>query len=263
MYKVTKYPHGTFSWIDGASTDADKAKAFYMSLFGWGKEEVPLGEGMTYTMFKQDGVDVAALSPMQPEMQQQGIPSHWNSYVTVDDVDAMVEKVKANGGTVVAEPFDVFDSGRMMVVQDPTGATVSLWQAKSHIGAGKVNAPGALLWNELHTRDAEKAKEFYGNVLGWEFQTDERGYIIIHNNGRPNGGILQMDDSWGDVPPNWMVYFNISDLDAAIQKVEKLGGKIHVPKTEAPGVGPFSVIADPAGGVVTIMQANEPQPWEE
>jgi len=264
MYKVTKFPHGTFSWADTMSTDADKAKEFYVQLFGWEKEEVPIGEGTTYTMFKQDGADVGALSPMPKDMQEQNIPSHWMNYITVDDVDALVEKVKDNGGTVLSGPFDVFDNGRMMTIQDPTGATVSLWQAKNSIGAGMVNAPGAMLWNELATRDVDKAKDFYSKLLGWEFGVDDdSGYIYIRNNGRMNGGLMEMDEKWGDVPPHWMVYYNVADIDAAIKKVEALGGKIHLPKTEAPGVGPFSVVADPAGAVFTIMQAEQYEAWKE
>ena len=133
-----------------------KAKPFYAELMGWEIEDVPMGEGMFYTMYKSDGEHVAGLSQMQPEMQSQGMPSHWSSYVTVDDVDALAGKVTELGGTVISEPFDVFDSGRMMVLQDPTGAIVCLWQAKNHIGSGLVNTPGAMTWNELTTNDPKK-----------------------------------------------------------------------------------------------------------
>ena len=263
MYTVTKYPQGTFSWADSVSTDSEKAKEFYMGLFGWDKEEFPMNEGTTYTIFKQDGSDVAALSPMSSDMQKQGVPSHWNNYITVDDVSAMAETVKMNGGTVVVAPFDVFDSGRMMVIQDPTGATVCFWQAKNHIGAGLVNVPGAMGWNELATRDLEKAKDFFHKVLGWEYQVDEKSdYTIILNNGRMNGGMMQMDERWGDAPPNWTVYFNVADLDDTLKKVPELDGKIVVDKTETPA-GPFAVISDPAGAVISIIQSEQYDEWIE
>jgi len=263
MYTVTKYPHGTFSWADGASTDSNKAKDFYVGLFGWDKDEIPMGDDETYTMFKLDGSHVAGFSNMQKEMKEQGVPSHWNSYVTVDDVDALVDTVKENGGTILAGPYDVFDSGRMLVIQDPTGATVSLWQAKNHIGAGVVNKPGAMLWNELSTRDVEKAKTFFNKVLGWEYKVDENNYTMILNKGRMNGGMMQMDESWGDMPPNWMVYFNIDDLDGSLKKVEALGGKVIMGKTSAGAVGEFGIVSDPAGGTFTIMKAKEFDKWEE
>ncbi|MDQ7026398.1 MAG: VOC family protein [Anaerolineae bacterium] len=262
MFKVEKFPHGTFSWADCQSTDAEKAKKFYVELMGWSKNDQPMGEGMVYTMFEKDGENVGALNQMQTEMQAQGIPSFWNNYITVDDVDALAEKVTELGGKVTSPPFDVFESGRMMVIQDPTGANVSLWQAKDSIGASLVNTTGAMIWNELATRDVPKAMEFYKNLLGWEFQKAENlDYHFIVNNGRMNGGMLTINANMGDIPPNWMVYYNIADIDAAVKKVKDLGGQVHV-EGQSP-VGPFAVIADPAGAVLTIMQADQPQPWLE
>ena len=213
MYKVTKYPHGTFSWADNSSTDAKAAKAFYMALFGWDTQEVPIDENTTYTMFQLEGENVAALSQMMPDMQEQGIPSHWSNYVSVDDVDALVDVVTDSGGLIAAGPMDVFDSGRMLYIQDPTGGRLGLWQPRDHIGASLVNKPGAMLWNELITGDAEKAKTFYSRVLGWEFH-DDSGYIHIKNKGRSNGGMIQMDDA----PTGWLPYFSVADIDESIAK---------------------------------------------
>lgn len=262
MYTVTKYPHGTFSWADVGTYDTEKGKLFYMDLFGWTKEEVPMGDDMTYTMFKLDGEEVAALSPMMPNSTEQGIPPAWTNYITVDNVDAMVDPITENGGTVVHGPMDVFDSGRMLILQDPTGAHVALWQTKTHIGASVINKAGAMMWNELATRDIDAAKTFYKNVLGWDYETDENGYIMIINQGRNNGGILEMDESYGEMPSVWNVYFNVKDFDTQVKKVEELGGQV-VMQAEAPNIGPFAVIADSTGAVLTIMEANEIEAWEE
>ena len=169
MYTVTKYPHGTFSWVDNNSTDAAAAAAFYMALFGWGKIDIPIDENTNYTMFQHQGQHAAGFAPMQPAMREMGIPSHWSNYVTVDDVDALVDVVRANGGQILYGPDDVFDSGRMMQIQDPTGAALGLWQPRNHIGAGIVNTIGAMCWNELITNDAAAAKTFYSALFGWEF----------------------------------------------------------------------------------------------
>ena len=187
MYKVTKYPHGTFSWAENSSTDPQKAIAFYMDLFGWGKYEIPIDENNTYTMFQHQGENVAALSGMLPE----GVPSLWFNYVTVDDVDALPQAVTDNGGTITHGPWDVFDSGRLLHIADPEGAHLGLWQPKQHIGAGIVNTVGAMCWNELLTRDAESAKTFYSKLLGWEYFGDEH-YIHISNRGRNNGGMMKI-----------------------------------------------------------------------
>ncbi len=258
MYKVTKYPHGTFSWTDNTSTNAEAAKAFYMDLFGWGKVDEPLGGGMFYTMFQHEGEHVAGFAAMMPDMQGQGIPSHWTNYVSVDDVDAMVEPVKANGGTILFEPMDIFDSGRMLQFMDRTGAKLGLWQPKNHIGAGVVNTVGAMCWNDLVTNDAAAAKAFYAALLGWEFYGDDH-YIHISNRGRNNGGMIEMKD----MPPCWMPYFHVANVDDAMKRVEELGGAVVVGKHEAPDTGWWSIVKDPAGAHFYVMQLIAADAWEE
>jgi uncharacterized protein len=264
MFKVTKYPHGTFSWVDCASTDAEAGKQFYTALMGWDTEDMPMGDGTFYTFFNLEGGPVAAINPIPPALQAQGMPSVWNSYITVDDVDAMVEKVNDLGGTVMVGPMDIFESGRMLTVQDPTGAVVSLWQPKDHIGARFVNTPGAFTWNELYTRDVAKASDFYSQLLGWEIEKmDGQDYWLGKINGRMNCGIMALTEEFGDMPPNWSVYLSVADIEAATKKAEELGGQVHMALCEAGQVGRFSVIGDPAGATVTLIQLNQPDAWVE
>ncbi len=266
MYTVSKYPQGSFSWADNASTDAQAAKAFYQALLGWDKDEIPLGAmmpGATYTMFKQAGSYTAGLAAMMPDMQAAGIPSHWTNYVTVEDVDALVDVVTSHGGAVLFGPADVFDSGRMLMIQDPTGAQLGLWQAINHIGAGVVNTVGAMCWNELLTTDAAAAQAFYGALFGWEYNVDENGYIMIINRGRNNGAMMQMDESFGGMPSMWQPYFTVADIDEAIAQAQASGGTIIIPKTEAPGAGQFAYLADPAGAHFYIIQLLQAEPWQE
>ncbi len=262
MYKVTKYPHGTFSWADCATTDQVGGKQFYVAVMGWETEDMPMGEGQFYTMFKQDGEKVGAISQLTPEMQAQGMPSIWNNYITVDDVDSLVEKVKEAGGTVLTEPFDVFDAGRMMVIQEPTGATVSLWQDKNDIGAGLVNTVGAMLWNEILTPEPQKTMDFFAGVLGWDYQQDgDRNYWMIVNNGRMNGGIMKLEGEMAALPSSCMVYYNVADLDATLEKVKANGGTVNM-KGNAGDVGAFAVIADPQGAHLYLMQAESAEEWD-
>lgn len=259
-YEVSQYPHGTFNWVDFMSTDRDTAKTFYHALFGWTSEDMPTGEGQPdYTMFYLDGLDVAGGGPtFDPNM-----PTVWMSYISVDNVDEAVAKAEELGATTVMPAMDVLDSGRMATIQDPTGAHVSLWEPKKHIGARVVNKVGASCWNELYTKDVEKAKEFYGKLFGWEFSTDDTGYTFITNNGRGNGGIFEITDEMGNMPPFWMVYFTIENLEESVQKVQKLGGTVHMPGKEI-SVGKIAVVADPTGGAFTMIEMNdEPEHWTE
>src|SRR5688500_4142124 len=130
MAEFESYEHGVPCWVDVTSTDLDAALAFYEALFGWKPERATQPEAGGYTLFGQRDKYAAAASPPQ----QEGIPSHWTTYLASDDVDDTAAKIREAGGTVFMDPFDVFDSGRMTVAQDPTGATFGVWQAKKHIG---------------------------------------------------------------------------------------------------------------------------------
>lgn len=268
MQEVKQYPSGTFSWVDLATTDATAAKQFYGQLFGWEAHDEPAGDQGVYTMLSLEGRSVAGLYEMNEDMRAQNVPPHWLSYVSVDDLEASVEKASTHGGTILAPPFDVMESGRMALVQDPTGASFALWQARQHIGAKLVNRPGALSWNELCTRDTTQAGAFYAALFGWETQTSEMPtgpYTAFVNQGRMAGGMLQMNDEWGDMPPNWTVYFGVEDCDSAVQQAQQLGGAVMVPPTDIPGVGRFAVVQDPQGAFFTVikMEVADPPPGYE
>ena len=120
MGERTSHAPGTLSWTDLATSDPEAAKTFYSALFGWEHEDIPIpeeGGGGTYTMLSKDGKIAAALSASQG-----GMPPHWTSYVTVESADESAARAKELGATVMMEPFDVLDAGRMAVLQDPTGA---------------------------------------------------------------------------------------------------------------------------------------------
>ena len=149
MGERSGYAPGTFCWVELTSTDQEAAKSFYSELFGWEADDRPVADGVVYSMMKLDDSFAAAISPQPAQQRQAGVPALWNSYVSVADADEAANRAAQLGGTVHAPPFDVFDAGRMAVVQDPQGAFFMVWQPKEHIGASLVNAPGALVWNEL------------------------------------------------------------------------------------------------------------------
>lgn len=259
MTEMTAYTPGTFCWIDLGTSDAAAAKKFYSELLGWQAVDMPAGPDMIYTMFQIDGKDVAGM--YQQGQDEQGIPPHWNSYVSVASVEEIAAKAKSLGGTVMVEPLDVFESGRMTVVQDPTGAVVAAWQPQRHIGAQLVNQPGTLCWNELATRDWQKAAEFYTQLFGWTAQTQPMAgteYTVFSNGDRMAAGMIQMTPEWGDIPPHWMVYLTVTDCDASAEKVTALGGKVLVPPTDIPDMGRFAVVQDPQGAAFSFIKMDNP-----
>jgi uncharacterized protein len=244
MAERTSYPPGTFSWAELATSDADAAKAFYGELFGWSYDDNPIGDGQVYTMAQRDGGTAAALF-------QTDQPPHWNCYVTVASADDSAAKAAEHGATVVAEPFDVMDVGRMAVFMDPQGAGLAVWEPRASIGATIVNAPGALAWNDLLTPDAAASAAFYGAVFGWT--TEEipgaGGYRIIRNGERSNGGMMPAPEG---APPAWLPYFGHEDVDSLIEQVPALGGHVLNGPVQVPA-GRFAAFADPQGAVFSAL----------
>lgn len=252
---------GTFVWTDLVSADLDDSKRFYAGLFGWRPASLPDHPASDYTLFTLDGARVAGLVPMSPGMKAQGVPSRWVSYVLVDDVDAVVERVEGLGGAVPLPPIDVVDSGRMAMIRDPSGGSVSLWQAGSHVGAERLHGPGCMTWNELLTRDPGAARDFFAALLGWEFRTIDTGgrgtYEMAMTGERRVGGIMAMPAGVPDeVPPHWDVYFAVDDVDATADRAVELGGSVPMPPTTVP-VGRLALIADPAGATFTVYRADD------
>jgi len=247
---------GSFCWIELATTDSDAAKKFYHEMFGWEAQDNDAGPGMIYTMLSSNGRLVGALYKKGEEMKQ--VPTHWVSYVSVTSADEAAAKAKSLGGTVLMEPFDVMEHGRMAAISDPTGANFCIWQPKQHKGVGVKGETNSLCWNELLTNDTEKAKDFYTKLFGWTSKTDsgETPYTEWINGEDHIGGMMQIQPFMGPMPPNWGIYIAVDDCDAKAQQAISLGGRQYVPPTDIPTVGRFAVVADPQGAVFNIIKLN-------
>ena len=261
MQEAPEVKPGTFCWVELGTSDTDAAKNFYSQLFGWEFQDNPMGPDMVYTMLKLNGKDVGGLYKLMPDMVSQGIPPHWLSYVLVNNADEATEKAKAAGATIMNGPFDVPNAGRMAVIKDPADAVFAIWQSREHKGGGIFNVPGALTWNELGTRDTEKAGEFYSNVFGWTRESLTGGpieYTIFKNGDRGNGGMYKMTPEMGPIPPHWLAYFAVDDCDARVQKATDLGGSVMKPAEDIPNVGRFAILNDPQGAAFAIIKLDMP-----
>jgi len=256
MPERNEYAPGTPNWVDLQTSDQGAAKRFYTALFGWDYDDQDMGDGAVYAMATVGDRHVAAIAPLPP---QQGIPPHWNSYVSVADVDAIAARAPEAGGTLVMPGFDVMDAGRMAVIQDPTGAMIAIWQPKNHIGAGIVNEPGTFTWSELSTSDVDQAAAFYAKVFGWEPQKfAEMDYTVFNNEGTGIAGAMK--SPMEGMPSYWLVYFAVDDTDATVAKAKQQGANVMVEPTDIPDVGRFSVMADPQGAVFGVIKNAPPQP---
>ncbi len=267
------YPAGVPCWVDTSQPDPEAAAEFYGALFGWETENVmPPDSGGKYFMARIRGRDVAAIS----SQQEGGGPPSWNTYISVDSADDTAAKVRDAGGSVLSEPFDVFDSGRMAVCADPEGAVFCLWQAGNHKGSQVVNEHGSVNFNVLNTGDLDGAKRFYGAVFGWGLldMGGPGGAWTLPNYGdhleelnpgtRERFGEMGAPGGFIDVvasafplaegrPPHWGVTFGVDGADAIASRTAELGGEVLAAPFDAPWVR-MAVLADPQGAVFTAAQ---------
>lgn len=264
------YIPGVPCWVDTSQPDPETAVDFYSGLFGWEFEDVmPPGSEGKYFIGRLRGGDVAAVGSI-PEAAPP--VAMWNTYVWIESADETASAVRDAGGSVVMEPFDVMDAGRMAVFTDPEGAAFCVWQPKQHRGAQVVNEHGSLNFNGLATRDIESAKSFYGSVLGWTtlalgggaemWTLPGYGDYLEQDNpdlrkqmaeaDAPKGfedvvaGINPIPGDQPHTPAHWNVTFAVDDADATAARATELGGKVIVPPFDAPWVR-MTIINDPQG----------------
>lgn len=264
MPEVTSHAHGAPSWADLSTTDESAALSFYAALFGWADEPQEMGPNSYYHLQKVNGRSACAIYQQSEEERSQNVPSHWNIYITVDDVEEAAAAIRKNGGQVVFGPMDVFEAGRMAMCQDPQGAFFAVWQAKEHIGAEIKGETGAMYWHELLTTDRAGALEFYKAVFGLEsFQVPESqlDYVMLRTEGTEVAGVLQINPEMGEFPPHWSVYFGVESADATVEQARSLGAAVYVPPTDIvpvegnPAMGRFSSLADPQGASFSIFES--------
>ncbi|MCU1244936.1 MAG: glyoxalase [Acidobacteria bacterium] len=251
MVKITTYEPGTPSWIELGTNDTAGAKAFYTSLLGLTAKDNPMSEEMVYTILEKGSETAAGL------YQNREAPPNWLSYISVASADESAAKAKSLGATLIAEPFDVMDMGRMAIIKDPQGAMFAIWQPGTMIGATIVNEPGAFCWNELATTDQEGARAFYSQLFGWTSKISEGGpgpYTEWQRGEHPLGGMRGLMEGEPIGTPYWLVYFTVENCDASVEKMKELGGKVFMPGYDIPHVGRMAFGADPQGAVISIIE---------
>ena len=272
-----RYIPGVPCWVDSVHPNPPKAADFYGELFGWECEDtMPEGESGHYFMGRIDGRDAAAVGSIPS-----GAPDRatWNTYVWVDSADETTASAKAAGATIITEPFDIFDAGRMAMFADPEGAPVAVWEPGRHRGALAVNEHGGVVFNDLHTRDVAGAHAFYGAVFGWElfemapgaafWAMPAYGDFLEEQNpglrenmasmGAPSGfenivaTVAPIDPSDNETAAHWGVTFAVDDADKTAATAARLGGKVLAEPHDMPWVR-ATTIEDPQGATFVASQ---------
>ena len=239
-------------WAELGTSDLEAAKRFYTELFGWRAERDPRQEAGGYTVAHLGEAPVAALTPLYQEAQ----PCAWTVSFAVTDADVSARLATEAGGKVLVGPMDVFDVGRFAVVLDPGGAAFQMWQARAFPGAGLFNAPGSLGWVELLTRDPDRAETFYTIVFGWTVSPSEN-YLQWGVGGADFGGMIRMDEKFPpEVPPHWLPYFAVTDVDASAHTALEADGTALMEPTSVPQGPRIAVLRDPQGAVFGVYRSD-------
>jgi predicted enzyme related to lactoylglutathione lyase len=246
---------GKVVWHDLNTRDTAEAKAFYGGVFGWEvRSREMAGREHHFFYLGEEGFGcLVGQDPKDP------MPPHWAAYVHVDDLDAAVARTKRAGGAAPVPRMAITDKDAFAILKDPLGAVFAAYHTHNPLPADyPKQGPGLFCWEELLTTDPKRMVAFYGEVFGWAHEEVEMPmgtYRILKAGDAHVGGVMQMPPGV-PAPPHWLSYVAVADVDATARKVKKLGGMQHVPPTDIPGIGRFSVHADPQGAVFALYKST-------
>ena len=250
---------GKFSWYELMTSDTQAAGKFYSDVVGWATQEMPSGGGPPYTVFNIDGVGIAGMLT---------IPGHvaWVGYISVDDVDAHVEKIVEAGGKLLRPATDVPGMLRFAVMSDPQGAAIVVFTSDPGMTSPvrpEPPAPGTIGWHELYTSDLDGAFDFYHQLFGWTKLSDmdmgPMGLYRLFDEGdqKPMGDGGMMLKGPHQPVAAWNFYFCVDAIRAAVQRVEAGGGKVLNGPMQVPGGGWVIQGQDPQGAMFSLVSSVE------
>lgn len=255
MTRVKEHKSNRPIWFDLATSDPEQARQFYMKVLGWAYD-ISGPEFGHYAMARTGDAVAAGIGPLDPGSES---PPAWTVYFGVTSADASCETIIAKGGKVLVPAMDIGEFGRMAICQDPTNAVFGLWQPMQHRGAQVLNEPGGMAWSEVNTRDPKAAAAFYCDVFGLKDEVMEiqgAAYHMLMTAEGPACGVMEMTAEWGDMPPHWMAYFAVANVDDAKAEVMAGGGTVPFGPFDSP-YGRIVVAVDPQGAALSLIELSE------
>ena len=262
------FQHGVPCWVETWQDDPVAAAGFYGRIFGWEAENTASpGTDGTFHLCRLRGRDAAAIGSPIPD-DAPPVPS-WTTFIQVESANETAEKVKKAGGTVVVEPRQSLEGGRIAILAAPAGAAFAAWEQARHRGAQVINEPGAWAMSMLVTPDPEAAVRFYGEVFGWTTRSFGMGEDEItmfslpgYLGGEPSQPVprdvvatLAPPGAAEGAPAHWSVDFWISDPDEAARITTEMGGRVLAGPFDIPDIGMRqAALADPQGATFTITR---------
>jgi predicted enzyme related to lactoylglutathione lyase len=251
---------GDFIWYELLTKNPEGAKRFYAEVVGWNIGESLPGEVEYREISAGDGF-VGGVLTLSEEMVEQGARPVWLGYVAVENVDATLEKIERLDGKVLMAAKDIPNVGRFALVADPQGIPFYIMRGAVDDQTSTAYNPKAMghcAWNELTTTDQDGALTFYRQLFGWENRESmpmgQCQYKFINQSDEMIGAVSPQVDS--NLAPAWAFYFNVPDIDKAMEKTEAQGGEVLMGPHEVPG-GDYVIIGrDPEGVTFALVGAK-------
>jgi hypothetical protein len=248
-----------FIWYELITTDLDAALTFYRGVIGWSVQDSGLTD-RRYAILNAGERGVGGAMPVPPQAVEGGGRPGWVGYIDVDDVDAFVDRVKAQGGAVHRAAEDIPGVGRFAMVADPQGAVFIMMKPIPPAGGvpprPAPGTPGHAGWHELHAGDGKSAFDFYSGLFGWtKADAMDMGpmgvYQLFAAGAEPIGGMMT---KMAEIPhPHWLYYFNVDDIEAAAGRVKSHGGQVVNGPHQVPGGNWIVQASDPQGAMFALV----------
>jgi predicted enzyme related to lactoylglutathione lyase len=247
---------GDFVWHDLLTEDLPNAERFYGELFGWTftETEVP-----GYSLIEYRGRPIGGIVDTATRNSKVN-ESQWVSVLSILDVDAAVDAVRASGGAVHVRPTDLPGRGRLAVVSDPRGALFALLRTTTGDPPDRKVEIGDWMWTELWTLDLEASAAFYSELAGYELEQrtilEGIDYDVFTLGGRPRAGLIPMPEK--SVRAHWLPYVRVDDAAALAEKVEGLGGRVLLDPSRGERRGTVAIVLDPTGAPLALQEWEDP-----
>jgi predicted enzyme related to lactoylglutathione lyase len=252
--------HGRFVWYELITTDVAAARSFYSNVVGWIAQDASTPD-LAYTLFTAGKTSVSGLMDLPDEARKMGATPRWMGYVGVEHVDVTADRIRHLGGAVYVPPTNS-NIGRISVVADPQTATLGVIEGKpGRPQLVEPSKPGHVGWHELFAADWDQVFAFYAELFGWQRVADEIGptqmYQLFSTGGQTIGGMFTKPAT--DPVPYWHFYFNVGDIDAAVERVKSGGGLVFKGPLEVSDDSWIARCADPQGAAFALQGKRRQQ----
>ncbi|MEM6997346.1 MAG: VOC family protein [Patescibacteria group bacterium] len=263
-----------FIWADLSALDLKKARSFYKSVFGWTlhkdtsafdaisdeDDQFGINKSSYYGAFAGSDA-IAGIFDMPPFFRKIKMPSFWMSYLSVNDIQGVVDRARKIKGVVIEVEPSPFYKGQIALIRDPAGAGFTVYEGPEFSRRGDGSKPGHVVWNELIVDSVKKVKPFYEKVFGFKLERDTSyktvRYKVLNPAGEEIAGIEEVDQDLRGDKVYWVPFFSVESLDAFSEKVNSSGGQMIY--TDKNPYGSIGLVTDPQSGSFGVIETGTPQ----